>query len=84
MPSLFRPGRLGHEMLGCRMLLKLLSRGHGAGHLYSGAATIILASCGSSGNSAIMAPTCGRAARHGTERQMCLFQRLMSWVELAI
>ena len=45
-----------------------------ARHLYSGAATIILASCGSSGNSAIMAPTCGRAGRHRTGRQTCLFQ----------
>ena len=30
--------------------------------LYSGAVTIIFASCGSSGNSAIMVPTCERGA----------------------
>ena len=39
--------------------------------LNSGDATTIFASCGSSGNSAIVLPTCRRAEEHGGQLELC-------------
>ena len=69
LPAGLGPAQRARPKLDCRIRLRgCQEEACGAGHLYSGAATIILASCGSSGNSAIMAPTCGRGGRHSTGR----------------